>query len=300
MIKKCLHMKSLVVLFVLAAPLLGQTARTKDAPVTAVQSESWLNHLHRGFNESSMGRTMYLGPPPPMQWEEVPRWQLKLSPAFASPTITLHGSDLYRMNCQGCHKESGEGAPPEINSLINPVRATSAAMMMARMKAAGREMSRKDAAEIAKQSKALLLQRLHNGGEEMPVPTLSEAEIRSLVAYLEQLAGVPGAEKKQIEVKESSYRIGEHIVKSTCHICHSATGLNPNPQQIFDGSIPPLGTLTARVSMPEFIRKVTEGAPIFMGTPAIYHRGRMPVFVYLSEDEAAGAYLYLSLYPPHQ
>jgi mono/diheme cytochrome c family protein len=300
MMKKCLHMKSLVVVFVLAAPLLGQTAGTKGAAVTAVQSESWLNHLHRGFNESSMGRTMYLGPPPPMQWEEVPRWQLKLSPAFASPTITLHGSDLYRMNCQGCHKESGEGAPPEINSLINPVRATSAAMMMARMKAAGREMSRKDAAEIAKQSKALLLQRLHNGGEEMPVPTLSETEIRSLVAYLEQLAGVPGAEKKQIEVQESSYRIGEHIVKSTCHICHSATGLNPNPQQIFDGSIPPLGTLMARVSMPEFIRKVTEGAPIFMGTPAMYHRGRMPVFVYLSEDEAAGAYLYLTLYPPHQ
>jgi hypothetical protein len=28
-------------------------------------------------------------------------------------------------------------------------------------------------------------------------------------------------------------------------------------------------------------------------------RGRMPVFAYLTPDEAADAYLYLSLYPPH-
>jgi len=55
---------------------------------------------------------------------------------------TLHGSDLYLMNCQGCHKAEGEGVSPEINSVINPVRATSAAALMARLKAAGREMSR--------------------------------------------------------------------------------------------------------------------------------------------------------------
>jgi hypothetical protein len=35
-----------------------------------------------------------------------------------------------------------------------------------------------------------------------------------------------------------------------------------------------------------------------MGSPAAPCRGRMPVFDYLSEDEAADVYLYLSLYPP--
>jgi cytochrome c len=168
------------------------------------------------------------------------------------------------------------------------------------MKAAGREMSRSDIAAMAKESKAMLLQRLHIGGQHMLPPTLSEAEIRSLVVYLEQLSRIPGAEKNQIAVKESSYRVGEHIVKSTCHVCHSATGPNPSPDQILKGAIPPLSALTTRVSLSGFVRKVTSGAPIIMGTPPTYYRGKMPAFVYLSQDEAASAYLYLIRYPPRQ
>jgi hypothetical protein len=30
------------------------------------------------------------------------------------------------------------------------------------------------------------------------------------------------------------------------------------------------------------------------------YRGRMPVFDYLTEDEVANAYLYLTLYPPQE
>jgi mono/diheme cytochrome c family protein len=212
--------------------------------------------------------------------------------------VTLNGADLFRLNCQGCHKQSGHGAPPEINSVIDPVRATSVAVITAEMKAAGREMSQSEIAAMAKEAKVMLLQRLHVGGEHMLPPVLSETEIHSLVAYLEQLSGVPGAEKKQIAVKESSYHVGEHIVKSTCHVCHNATGPNPSPQQILEGAIPPLATLTTRVGLPDFVRKVTKGAPIIMGTPPTSYRGRMSVFVYLSQDEAASAYLYLSRYPP--
>jgi hypothetical protein len=36
-----------------------------------------------------------------------------------------------------------------------------------------------------------------------------------------------------------------------------------------------------------------------MGAPPLLCRGRMPVFGYLSEDEAADVYLYLTLHPPH-
>jgi hypothetical protein len=45
------------------------------------------------------------------------------------------------------------------------------------------------------------------------------------------------------------------------------------------------------------VQKVVQGAPILMGTPPILHRGRMPVFYYLSQDEVAAAYDYLSRYP---
>ena len=53
-----------------------------------------------------------------------------------------------------------------------------------------------------------------------------------------------------------------------------------------------------RKSQDEFIHKVTHGAPVLMGTPPMLYRGRMPVFHYLSEEEAADVYLYLTLYPP--
>ncbi|MGA7223863.1 MAG: cytochrome c, partial [Candidatus Acidiferrales bacterium] len=294
------RLMSFAAVFVLAGSLLGQTAGNSDASITAVEGESWIRHLNRSFAETSMGKTWDLGPAPTGPGEEAAPWQLKLSSGYASQGITLRGSDLYRLNCRGCHGEFGQGAPPEINSVTGPVQATSVTATMERMTKSGREMSRSDVTAMAKESKVILLQRLHVGGQHMPPPTLSEAEIRSLVAYLEQLSDVPGAEKNQIAVKESPYRVGEHIVKSTCHVCHSATGPNPDPQQIMDGAIPPLSTLTTRVGLPDFVRKVTSGAPIIMGTPATPYRGRMPVFLYLSQDEAADAYMYLALYPPQK
>jgi mono/diheme cytochrome c family protein len=273
-------------------------AVNKPVAVTAVTGESWLTHLNRPFNETSMGKTWRLGPTPTSAETSLPR-QPELPAKAASQIVTLHGSDLYRMNCQGCHGESGAGAPPEINSVINPVRASSVEMIMGRLKTTGMEISRADAIKLAQQSKAALLQRLHNGGENMPAfPHLDEAEVNSLLAYLNQLAAVPGAQRQQLAVRESRVHVGEHIVKSTCHTCHSATGPDPDPQQIWDGAIPPLSSLTTRKSHAEFIRKVTHGEPVLMGASPTLYRGRMPVFYYLSEDEAADVYLYLSLYPP--
>ena len=150
--------------------------------MTPVSGESWLVHLNRSFNETSMGKTGHLGPPAPAPGETASPWQPDLTDSAASQTVTLHGSDLYRLNCQGCHGESGQGAPPEINSVINPVRATSVALVMARMKTAGMDISRADAVKLAQQSNAALLQRLHKGGQNMPpFPHLNEAEIRSLL-----------------------------------------------------------------------------------------------------------------------
>ena len=289
-----------VIVLVTMASSADQTTSGNKAGVTSVTGESWLVHLNRPLSETSMGKTGHLGPPAPAPGEQATR-SLPSAISVTSQSVTLHGSDLYRMNCQGCHGESGQGTPPEINSVINPVRATSVRLVMERMKATGMDISQADAVKLAQQANVSLLQRLHNGGQNMPVsPHLTEAEIRSLVAYLKQLAGVPGATSEQVAVQESHLRIGEHIVKSTCHTCHSATGADPEPQQVWDGAIPPLSALPTRKSQPEFIRKVTHGAPIVMGTPPMLYRGRMPVFYYLSEQEAADVYLYLTNYPPSE
>jgi mono/diheme cytochrome c family protein len=287
----------LVSVLALTSSLWAQTSKGTSA-VSAVEGESWLSHLHRSFAETSMGKTGRLGPALPVESSSGVLMQANI---VDKTSVPLHGADLYRFNCRGCHGESGQGAPPEINSVINPVRSGSAALVMERMKKVGMSMSRAEANKLARQSQDALLDRLHHGGQDMPAfPQLNEAEIRSLVAYLKQLADVPAAEKEQVAVQEAPVRVGEHIVKSTCHVCHSAAGPNPDSQQLADGAIPPLSVLTSRVSRAQFIRKVTRGAPIVMGTPAVACRGRMPVFYYLSEEEAADAYLYLALYPPNE
>jgi hypothetical protein len=35
-----------------------------------------------------------------------------------------------------------------------------------------------------------------------------------------------------------------------------------------------------------------------MGAPSVPHRGRMPVFYYLTDNEIAAAYKYLHAFPP--
>ena len=267
-----------------------------DSHVTPVSGESWLNHLNRSFGDTSMGKTGRLGPGP----RDGSTLHQPQVPIFSSRDgITLHGSDLYRLNCQGCHGESGLGAPPEINSVINPVRATSVLLVLARMGSRGMDISYADASKLTQQSKAALLDRLHKGGENMPgFPQLSEVEIHALLSYLNRLADVPGASSASAVVKESHVRVGELIVKSTCHTCHSAIGPDPGPRELMDGTIPPLSTVAMRKNQSDFVRKVTRGAPVLMGTPATLCRGRMPVFFYLTDEEAADVYLYLTLYPP--
>jgi mono/diheme cytochrome c family protein len=169
------------------------------------------------------------------------------------------------------------------------------------MKNVGMDISNADATKLAQESETALLERLHKGGKTMPAfPQLKESDIDPLLGYLRLLADMPGAQNERPAVKEAPVRVGEFIVKSTCHICHGAVGPNPSTQELLDGAIPPLSTLTRRKVQSEFIRKVTQGAPVLMGTPPMLYRGRMPVFYYLSEAEAADVYLYLAMYPPSE
>ena len=214
----------------------------------------------------------------------------------------ISGVDLYRFKCRGCHGVFGIGAPPEIHSVIDPVRATSAKLYVERMKQVGMDVDLKDATPLAKQARQSIMDRLHKGGTDMPPPDpqLTDLEARSLLAYLQQLAGISGAEKQQVRINEPPLRTGEHIVKSTCHICHDAAGPNPSPNEILNGQIPPLSTLSSRVTLNEFLTKVLAGRPVLEGPLATPMRGHMPVFNYLNRDEATDVYLYLSAYPPQQ
>src|SRR5260370_1273022 len=138
------------------------------------------------------------------------------------------------------------------------------------------------------------------GDTPPPDPHLSDPEVRSLLAYLRQLAGIPGAEKQQVPIHEPPLRAGEHIVKSTCHICHGAVGHNPTPEEILRGQIPPLSSLTSRLSLNDFLTKVVVGRPVLEGPLAMPMRGHMPAFNYLRPDEAADVYFYLLTDPPQE
>lgn len=298
-------MKPIVTLAFAAGLLVTSAARAQTSTdptsvrpsgdgISAVSGMSWIRHLNRRFEETAMGKTGHLGPAPE-QADSTDNTQLFL---ISNSAARLRGADLYRLNCRGCHGDAGQGVPPEINSVISPVRATSALLVLQRMKSTGMEMSRSAATQMSQEASVALMKRFHEGGENMPsFAYLNEAEISAIIGYLKQLAGVPASDAKQIVI-ESPTRIGELVVKSTCHICHDATGANPTPQEMFVGAIPPIEALPHRVDEARFIRKVTEGSVIVMGADPIPYRGRMPVFYYLSKQEAADAYLYLHQYPP--
>jgi len=94
-------------------------------------------------------------------------------------------------------------------------------------------------------------------------------------------------------------RLGEQVVKGTCHICHDAVGPRPTGQALLvQGIIPPFTTLLEDKPVADFMQKARSGAPVMTGDPVFHYRGRMPVFSYLREAEVAAAYMFLIDYPP--
>jgi len=274
----------------------GVSAQISMSAVTPVQGPSNLERLGLSMESSGMGRTGQWGPAP--TGDPLPLASVTYSGNVAGPT-TLSGADLYRLDCQPCHQADGGGAPPEINAIIGPVQATSSVVMFERMKTMGRPITPAFAVQLANGSRKDLMDRLKNGGKKMPsFGHLADGEIRALTAYLELLAGVPGAAERQSVVTEPGLRAGELLVKGTCHICHSATGPWPNPEELLQGAVPPLGLLAKERAINDVIRKVRHGTPVVMGRAMVSYRGRMPVFEYLKDDEVAAAYMYLLIYPP--
>jgi mono/diheme cytochrome c family protein len=117
----------------------------------------------------------------------------------------------------------------------------------------------------------------------------------ALLNYLRRLAAVPESEAAaEISVTESPARVGELLVRGTCHICHDATKVDAQYSYTRNGEpIPPLSSFHQTIFIQQAIRKVRMGSPVPGG-----RRGRMPVFSYLTEEEIMAAYSYLATRPP--
>ncbi len=276
----------------------ARARRTAAAPVvvTPVTGPSTLHQLGLSIDRSSMGWDGQLGAlpvhvpsqPPPLARAENPAGNFVLSSA-----------DLYRVSCRACHKPDGSGVPPQINSIIGPVQSASVEWTTAQMKEKGRPVDPKFIRQLTSLTEADLRKRLKVGGHDMPsFAHLSDEEIGVLRPYLDALARVPGAEHQQRQITEPAVRVGELIVKGTCHICHDATGPDNRPTTVVSDVIPSLATFPRQRTLAQFAQKVREGAPVPLSAGGVSSTRRMPVFNYLSDAEAAAVYSYLNAYPP--
>jgi mono/diheme cytochrome c family protein len=213
--------------------------------------------------------------------------------------VVLSGADLYRLNCQSCHRAEGTGSPAEIKSVLGLVQGSSVELVRQHLQQEGKAAAGSAARAQATRARADLYQRIQKGGQRMPAfAHLQEADIDAIYAYLTQLAGTPDA-SPQSRRTTSWARLGEHVVKGTCHICHDAVGPRPSEQaRLLQGTIPPFTTLLEDKPVVDFVTKVRSGAPVMTADPAFHYRGRMPVFSYLQDVEVAAAYMFLVDYPP--
>jgi mono/diheme cytochrome c family protein len=285
--------------------------------VTPVSGKSWLQHLGLSLDQTRMGRMGGASSPSSSARRE-PMPQVgrsssgplgvllrrfyavlpdegKAVKALNEPFV-LGGADLYRLNCQSCHGPDGAGSPPEINSLIGPVQGTSPTLIRRRMKERGHPIDEAFARQLAAEGDKPLRERLVNGGEKMPAfKHLEGKEVDALLGYLKSLAGVPEERNADLRVTQSVARVGEHLVKGTCHLCHDATGPGSGHRMMMQGIIPSLASFPEQKSPSDVSHKVLQGDSGMMGMRG---GGRMPVFPYLTEEEVAAAYVYLASYPP--
>jgi len=267
-----------------------RATNTGTNAVTPVEGPSTLRRLGLTIEQTSIGSAS---------------WVKGIAPAAGAAAAstrprTLTGTDIFRVSCQPCHTADGSGALPEVHSIVYPVQSASVTWLTDNAKATGRPV---DAALIRRQAveaEAALRKRLRTGGHNMPsFAHLSNDEINVLRPYLDQLAGVRGASSRQRQIAESPARVGELIVKGTCHICHDATTTTNTPATALNGVIPSLASIAAQKTQAQVTQKLREGTLVPLhagGQPE--RQGRMPVLGYLSDADIAAAYSYLIAYPP--
>jgi mono/diheme cytochrome c family protein len=89
-------------------------------------------------------------------------------------------------------------------------------------------------------------------------------------------------------VPESAARVGEHILRGTCHVCHDATGSGSGHTALTQGTIPSLASIPRDHSLSGVVHQVQYGS---CGMMKITGGEVMPPYPYFTEDEIAAVYL---------
>ena len=251
----------------LAAAALG--AEPPEMTVSPASGPSLIARLRTGVDWTAFGRA---GESEAVEPSAMPA---RRAPGeWLEAGFRLTGAELFRINCRACHGPDGMGSrsgiPPLLGALAKPPAA-----------------SGEPGGEIR------VRHRLVEGGRVMPTfGHLHGPEVDLLIGHLRTLAapaGAPGA-----AIAQSAMRVGEHVIKANCQICHDAvpgTWRQPADQL----TVVPLSAMTEQFSVQQFVRKVRAGSPQ-TGTP----HGRMPRFDYLTPEELEAAYVYLTAYPPQE
>jgi cytochrome c5 len=275
----------------------GQPASSKpsrDPDVTPVAGPSWLNRLGVRYGDTTLGRSGATYGPPPGQRSP----GAAPTPLAIGRPVVLTGEDLYRLNCRACHRAEGTGSLPEIKSVLGLVQGSSFEIVRKQLRDQGQAKAESAARAQSGRARTQLHDRVLQGGQRMPaLAHLKEADFTVLYGYLRRLAGTPDPSRESSRTVSWS-RLGEHVIKGTCHICHDAVGPRPTAQALAQGTIPAFTTLLEDKPVVDFLTKVRTGAPVMAGDPAFHYRGRMPVFPYLRDVEVAAAYNFLVDYPP--
>jgi mono/diheme cytochrome c family protein len=246
--------------FALAATLAAQATRE----VTPATGPSLVSRTATGVDWGSFGRAGSTGA------EE----QHATAPAdWLARGFELRGADLFRLNCRACHGPAATGSRsgvPPLHGALQPGKEPTPGGL-------GPELA--------------VRHRLLVGGRVMPpFDHLDSEEVALLLGYLRSLA--PGAPAPRDEsLRRPAARVGEHLVKAVCQICHDAVG--GAARQPLDRAVITLADIPERFSVREFVRKVRSGAA-HTGDA----KGRMPRFDYFSDAELEAAYVYLTAYPP--
>jgi mono/diheme cytochrome c family protein len=289
-------------------PVAVSATSVPEYPIPANQGQSWLRHLGLTVSQTRMGQVggsvpipvishaASTAPTTPATLNSILQRFLttfRTNPEQVSSILnekfTASGADLYRWNCQSCHGVDGQGAAPEINSVIGPVQGTSVVLTKKRMEARGLDVDDDMAQQVSDLADGSLRDRLQHGGKNMPsFEYLRADEVEALYGYLEKLASVPPTKRDGLVVQESAARTGEHIVRGTCHICHDATGPGSGHAAMKQGTIPSLASIPRDHSLSGVVHQVQYGSCGMMKTTG---EDVMPAYPYFTEDEIAAVYL---------
>lgn len=236
--------------------------------VTAASGPSLLTRLKTGVDAASFGRAGYVGAPPAGAEPTSP------APAdWLASGFDLTGEDLFRINCRSCHGVGAKGLGADIPSVLAKIRG-------AAQQAAGGDTS----GELSVRHRLLV------GGQVMPAMAhLTAAESDLLLGYLGTIAGTQGG-PAPATVHVPALRVGEHVTKAVCQICHDAAPGRVRPPS--DQALSALSEFPAKYSVRDFVHRAVRGGTT-MPSP-----GHKPRLDYLRPEELEAAYVYLIGYPP--